>query len=485
MVRPYPRSVWSVAATAVVAALVLFGIGAAAVIEPRARTLEGLATTTQFVLFPIIMLAGLLFSFHDRATDCGESAWVAAGLTAYGVPGIVLAGLRAVDSGLAVRTAGWVVAFHLPLAVVMLIVSRRADRMMLHVEPTVAGALAGLLVAAGCIGGYHLAPGLIVNELPALMLALEVGLFATCLALALSVRHLDLLPGWCTDRLALVAVALAVNHLAIAQRPEPAISVLAAVSGLVGAVAVLDVAAALLRSALAEQRDVTLDLADRVALMEADDRDSQARLHELTNSIAGIAVASTLINGDGSLSPGQRRRLEQMLESESHRLARLLGGDRLADAVEAAISPPELPILDVDEVIRPIVTSHRALRRRVRWQPSGELARGDADAMAEVINILVDNAARHAPDSEIVIEVTRRAHSLDVAVRDHGPGLPAEVRRRLFEWGERGPASDGKGIGLFLAHQLVTTNGHTLRLDMNVSGTTFVVELPLLSEDPR
>jgi len=173
-----------------------------------------------------------------------------------------------------------------------------------------------------------------------------------------------------------------------------------------------------------------------------------------------------------------------MLESESHRLARLLGRDRPHLTAE---TPPSrtLAIFNVDDVIRPIVTSHQVLQRRVHWEPTGDVARGDADAMAEVINILVDNAARHAPDSEITVEVGRKAGSLEITVRDNGPGLPAEVRRRLFEWGGRGADSKGKGIGLYLAHQLVTTSGHSLRLDMNVSGTTFVIELPLLSEDLR
>ena len=480
--EPYPRAVWSPYATAAVLVIVLLTIEGALLIEPGASSIEQVARTTQLVVFPVIALGGLMLSFQHRISDDAEVAWISVCLIAYAVPGMVLAGLRVADNHLSVREPGWILVVHLPLAMAMLVAVRRADRTPLRVDPIGVGFGVGLLVAAACVVAYHLAPGAATSR-QWVMATASVGLFVTCVGLAVAVRRLVVLPPWCRDRMALGTMLLLVNHLSISLPAGTASSLIAIVTGVLGAVVMLDVAVALLRSAVIDQHGVVVDLAGRVAVMEAGDRESQARLHELTNSIAGIAVASSLIHGDTPISAEQRQRLEEMLESESHRLARVLGGDRLAEAahdVDEQPAVPEVAILDVDEVIRPIVTSHLALRRPVRWQPSGQIAHGDADAVSEVINILVDNAARHAPDSEIDVAVSRVADSVEIAVHDNGPGIPDEVRRQRYEWGGRGPESHGKGIGLFLAHQLMATDGHSLRLDMNATGTTFVIELPLV-----
>jgi C4-dicarboxylate-specific signal transduction histidine kinase len=64
-----------------------------------------------------------------------------------------------------------------------------------------------------------------------------------------------------------------------------------------------------------------------------------------------------------------------------------------------------------------------------------------------------------------------------IVVRDHGAGIPPEIRERLFTpFATTKP--DGIGLGLVLARELVQAHGGTLEWQAADPGATFVVELP-------
>jgi signal transduction histidine kinase len=102
------------------------------------------------------------------------------------------------------------------------------------------------------------------------------------------------------------------------------------------------------------------------------------------------------------------------------------------------------------------------------------------DALAEVVNILMDNAATHGGTDASLVEVVRRdEETVDITVSDSGHGIPPEQRAEVFEWGRRGSTSSGEGIGLHLARRLMTEDGGSLRLaDDQGSGSSFVISLP-------
>jgi signal transduction histidine kinase len=444
------------------------------------RSISGLATTTQFVVFPTVLAAAFLLYVQYRLTGSGVMAWATLCLTVHAVQGVMLAGLRAGEPGPFFERPGWILIVDLPVASLMLIALLWSARVRLPVDPLGAGFVAGLAVAGINLTLNSVAPELSMTSPPVLLV--EVVFAGVGIGIARAAYRLDGLPRWLALRVCLGALALVVNRLAVYQSGS-ALDALAVVGGVTAAVLMMSGACAGLRFALQEQGRSLTRLSDRVAAMEAGERDHQARMHEITNSIASIAVASSLIHQRDDVPQSERDKLEEMLESESARLARILtnaGGALEAGTTggseESSDDTPEW--VDLDEVIRPLVTSQRALRRPVEWQPSGQFAIGDPDAVAEVVNILLDNAARHAPDSHTSVEVTNRGDRVEIAVRDDGPGVPAEVRRTMFEWGGRGPQSRGQGIGLHLAHRLMTKGGNSLHLEANQSGTSFVIGLP-------
>jgi signal transduction histidine kinase len=118
----------------------------------------------------------------------------------------------------------------------------------------------------------------------------------------------------------------------------------------------------------------------------------------------------------------------------------------------------------------------------------------DRDALVDVLVALVDNAlaalvdlpARQGPAGprEVLVTISSEdAEALNVAVDDDGPGVPEEIRDRLFEPFVTGRGRDatrpGTGLGLAIAHRTVSRHGGTLRYERSPrGGARFVLTLP-------
>ncbi|MEY7849208.1 ATP-binding protein [Natrarchaeobius sp. A-rgal3] len=106
-----------------------------------------------------------------------------------------------------------------------------------------------------------------------------------------------------------------------------------------------------------------------------------------------------------------------------------------------------------------------------------------ADEMLEaVFRNLLQNAVQH--NDKATPEVSVSAERLDdrVAVRiaDNGPGIPDSRKSTIFGRGEKGLASAGSGIGLYLVQTLVDRYDGTVWVeDREPDGSVFVVELPI------
>lgn len=209
----------------------------------------------------------------------------------------------------------------------------------------------------------------------------------------------------------------------------------------------------------------------RLEHVDADLARGQDRLHEIRATVGGLAAAHQVLRHTDGLPAAKRQQLESLCEHEIVRLARLVGS-------ETGACPTEV---DLDETIGPIVETLRVRGHRVTWHGASTPVWGRADDVAEIVHILLENAARHAAGE--MIEVTTVPHGafLDVHVRDHGPGVPSELVPRLFDRGVRRPGSPGEGIGLSIARRRATEMGGRLRLAPSRPGQTgadFVLTLP-------
>lgn len=96
------------------------------------------------------------------------------------------------------------------------------------------------------------------------------------------------------------------------------------------------------------------------------------------------------------------------------------------------------------------------------------------------LNLLSNAVAHNDPEGLTVRVVARRRNgAVDVTVSDDGTGIPAEVRERCFELGEKGPASSGDGLGLYLVSRLTDVYGGSIEVgDAPGGGARFEITLP-------
>jgi signal transduction histidine kinase len=123
--------------------------------------------------------------------------------------------------------------------------------------------------------------------------------------------------------------------------------------------------------------------------------------------------------------------------------------------------------------------------------PSELWALGDPDQIAQILTNLIENARKYANGSSIEIYAAGSEDEVRLAVVDHGPGIPADQRDRVFERFTRLPSSRdtaGTGLGLSIVKMLAEGMGGSIGLvETPGGGATFVVTLPAASgsRDPR
>lgn len=241
-------------------------------------------------------------------------------------------------------------------------------------------------------------------------------------------------------------------------------------AGLVAAAALAG-AAALRRlgAALAGQERYVAGLLEQLAGHERQLQEARACLHDSRATVAGVRAASSAVR---HLGPGQaalRADLEESVAAELARLERLL---RLPGRA------PAISTVELDDVVRPLVVSHRERGLRVSWAPTGAApVTLDGDALAVILGNLLGNALAHAPRSVCRVDVTV-TDRLTVSVSDDGPGLSAAGRATAFEAGVRRSGSPGEGLGLAISRDLARRHGGDLVAAETTAGTCFVLTLP-------
>jgi signal transduction histidine kinase len=125
-------------------------------------------------------------------------------------------------------------------------------------------------------------------------------------------------------------------------------------------------------------------------------------------------------------------------------------------------------------------------RGRLSFQrPPGAIrVRGDPERIAQILDNLLDNSVKYSP-ADSPIELSLRVDGVEAQVRvaDHGVGVPAEERARLFTpFYRTSRTSDmpGTGLGLHISQKLAERHGGRLWLDSSSdTGSVFAFALSL------
>ena len=110
----------------------------------------------------------------------------------------------------------------------------------------------------------------------------------------------------------------------------------------------------------------------------------------------------------------------------------------------------------------------------------------DSGAIHQIMNNLLDNAAKYTSDGgEITVGARRSGHEVEFYVRDTGIGITAEHIPRLFERfyrvdKARSRALGGTGLGLAIVKHLVLAHHGNVRVESQVGvGSTFYFRIPI------
>jgi signal transduction histidine kinase len=449
--------------------LLLLGVGATSV----ADVVPGVA----MVSYAVVLGAAALTYLHWRMTPARAdnrvsarlAAWLTVGLTATAVEGMLL--VAPLDEGPGGAPDHWSAVTQLGLLLVLCPIAAIAERVDAPADPALMGAVSATGITGVSAVALLGAPPLVLSGTGAALLNTAVMLAG--LGLAWILLHRTQVSMWARRRLAVSTILLTAAQCSTNLGWQHASLASAAMAAyLLGALLLCLMTHQLLRRSILDHQ-AELDLLQQsLVQVRAAVLEDRELLHEVGATLAGITSASEVMRQGKAVPAHRRQRLEAMLVAELARLERLM-------LTRSSGADGEDREIDVDATVEPIVTSHLARGRDVRWTASGAHSFGDADELAEVVNILLENAARHARGSVVRLSVDVVDDGVVVICSDSGPGVPHDLRGRLFDPEVRRPGSPGQGLGLAIAHRLATARGGSLELvDDDRPGATFVARLP-------
>jgi two-component system sensor histidine kinase KdpD len=181
-----------------------------------------------------------------------------------------------------------------------------------------------------------------------------------------------------------------------------------------------------------------------------------------------------------------------IIEEEADRLNRLVADLLDLSRLQGGALPLNIALNAVDDLVGALVQRVTGILGDrildIRFQDDSTLLVGRFDfvhALRILVN-LIENAHKYSPPSRpVTLQVSRDGTVLRFAVVDHGPGIPAAERERIFEPFYRPagvvPDSGSAGLGLSIARRLADLQGGTLDVapsGATNSGSTFILTLP-------
>jgi two-component system sensor histidine kinase KdpD len=226
---------------------------------------------------------------------------------------------------------------------------------------------------------------------------------------------------------------------------------------------------------------------------EQDLRDLLATIsHELRTPIGTILTDSTNMLRTQEMNTSVRYRIEG-IASEARRLNRLLADMLDIARIESGALHLTLEPVQLSDAVAAAAERLKRIApdRRVEWDAKDAAVSvlADWDSLGRIFDNLLDNANRYAPpETPITVRVKQDdPQRVTIRVVDQGPGVPADMRDRLFNRFVRGTsnAGDGSGLGLAITRGLVEAHAGTIALEDGHAGeTTFRFTLPKAEPQP-
>ncbi|MGI9414227.1 MAG: hybrid sensor histidine kinase/response regulator [Hyphomicrobiales bacterium] len=242
-------------------------------------------------------------------------------------------------------------------------------------------------------------------------------------------------------------------------------------------------------SDLTERREAEAELArQRELLHQSEKLSALGELlagvsHELNNPLSVLVGQALLLKDDASDEKTAAR--AEKIEKAADRCARIVRTFLAMARQQPASKTP----VDLNRVIESALEVTGYSLRTAGVQVATELAAAlpavlaDPDQLLQVFNNLIVNAEHALQDVAeprrltVATSYLPKDDQVVVEVRDNGPGIPEEIRSRIFEpLYTTKKIGSGTGLGLALCHRIVTSHGGTLELESAPgAGAAFVI----------
>ncbi len=230
------------------------------------------------------------------------------------------------------------------------------------------------------------------------------------------------------------------------------------------------------------------DVSERRRL-EAVRRDFVSNIsHELKTPVGALGLLAETLAGEED--PDVVNRLAWRIQTEAQRVARIM--DDLLDLsrIESEETPTREPVplhLVVAQAAERVraAAEQRGIRIRIGEPPRNLSVLGDRRQLVSALYNLMENAVKYS-DAGSTVEVGGRTDGtwVELRVRDHGIGIPAQDLERVFERfyrvdRARGRDTGGTGLGLAIVRHVANNHGGEVSVESREGeGSTFTLRLP-------
>ncbi|MBC8506735.1 MAG: hypothetical protein ISR58_16735 [Anaerolineales bacterium] len=236
------------------------------------------------------------------------------------------------------------------------------------------------------------------------------------------------------------------------------------------------------------------ELVGRVAKLEAERRLDRLQeqfvatvSHELRSPLGFIkGYATSLLRDDAEWDYETRREFLMIIDEESDRLTEIIDNILDSSRLQAGILPMEFQVVRLAKLLNDFVQRMQArninLDFQINLNDSSKTIEADPARLVQVLNNLVNNAAKYAPNSEVSLSLSWAEERVRIEVRDTGPGVPAkhvkDIFKRFYRLDAHQNKASGTGLGLYICRQIVQAHGGEIFAESDI-GKGMVVHICL------
>jgi signal transduction histidine kinase len=197
--------------------------------------------------------------------------------------------------------------------------------------------------------------------------------------------------------------------------------------------------------------------------------------HDLRNPLGTIYAGAELLMEPGA-TPAQVKRLASNIHSAAGRMRELL-----TDLVSVACgNKSTIEICDIGEVIAAALAATESQGIQIQLDvPEVVKAQLVRSRMERVfVNLILNSVEAMPTGGRVRIAVRKAGKFIMVQFEDSGPGIPCQIRDRLFQPFVTAGKEKGLGLGLAFCRQTVLEHGGEIWSEPVAQGARFIIRLP-------